>query len=152
MVDAVHGLGMIYQHHSCGKIHDLIPELVELGIDALNPVQIQNNPLEVKQQFGDRLTVCGGFNNQGVLDNPDSTAEQIRDSINETLNTMAPGGKWIALCGFLDRFPERQQIWLDCLDEYNRPLMEKAGVPFVKHTASIENVYNLANNAEKQKA
>lgn len=152
VIDAVHGLGMIYQHHSCGKIHDLVPELVGLGIDALNPVQIQNNPLEIKQQFGDRLTVCGGFNNQGVLDNPSSTMDEIKASINETLHTLAPGGKWVALCGFLDKFPEREQIWLDCLDEYNRPLMEKAGVPWIKHTAAKNNVYNLANNAEKQKA
>ena len=38
---------------------------------------------------------------------------------------MAPGGKWIALCGFLDPFPEREHT-VDCLDEYNRPLMEKS--------------------------
>ncbi len=149
VIDAVHGLGMIYQHHSCGKIHDLIPELIDTGIDALNPIQIQNNPLEIKQKYGDRLTVCGGFDNQGVLDHPDSTPEQIRDSINKTLHTMAPGGKWVALCGFLDQWAERRQIWLDCLDEYNRPLMEKAGVPFVKHTATAGNVYNLAENAKK---
>lgn len=151
VVDAVKGNGIIYQHHSCGKIHDLIPELVDLGIEALNPVQVQNDPVEVKRQFGDRLTVCVGFDNQKVLDNPDATVEQIRDSINQTLYAMAPGGKWMALCSFLDKFPEREQIWLNCLDEYNRPLMEKVGVPFVKHTAleSYQAVYNLANNASK---
>ncbi|MCC8163234.1 MAG: hypothetical protein LIO86_08765, partial [Lachnospiraceae bacterium] len=129
---------------------DLIPELVGLGVDALNPVQIQNNPLEVKQQFGDKLTVCGGFDNQGVLDNAYATTQQIRDSINETLNTLAPGGKWMALCGFVDKFADRKQIWLDCLDEYNRPLMEKAGVPWERHIAKDVNVYNLADNAERQ--
>lgn len=148
IVDCVHDNGMIYQHHSCGKIHDLIPNLVDVGIDALNPVQISNNPLEVKQQWGDKLTVCGGFDNQNYLDNPDATDEQIRDSINETLHTLGPGGKYNAFCYILDRFPERYGIFLQCLDEYNRPLMEREGVEFVSHTGGeVQNVYNLAENA-----
>lgn len=151
VVDCVKSHNMIYQHHSCGMIRDLIPDLMELGIEALNPVQIQNDPLIIKKKYGDRLTICGGFDNVNVLDNPDATARQIKDSINKTLYDLAPGGKWMAMCGFLDKFPEREQIWLDCLDEYNRPLMEKAGVPFVPHRATNDNAWNLAANANKQK-
>ena len=153
VVDCVKGLGMIYQHHSCGKVRDLIPDLIDVGIEALNPIQAQNDPVEVKRLYADRLTPCGGFDNVRVLDNPDATDAQIRDSINETLYAMAPGGKWIALCSFLDKFPEREAIWLDCLDEYNRPLMEKAGVPFVKHerSADYQSIYNLAKGAAEAK-
>lgn len=148
IVDTCHGLGIIYQHHSCGKIHDLIPELVDVGVDALNPVQISNNPLEVKEKFGDKLTVCGGFDNVNVLDHPSATVQEIKDSINETLHTLAPGGKYNAFCYILDKFPERYGIFLECLDEYNRPLMERAGVDFTPHVATGENVYNLAENAQ----
>ena len=109
----------------------MIPELVELGVDGLNPVQVQNDPLQVKKDFGDRLTICGGFDNQRVLDNPEATPEQIRESIFKTINDLQPGGGWIADCGFIDTLKdkaEREQIWLDCLDEYNRPAWEKYGM------------------------
>ena len=59
---------------------------------TLNPVQTENNPYEVKQLFGDRLTINGGFDNVAVLDNPDATEQDIRDSINKTLYEMYPGG------------------------------------------------------------
>lgn len=147
IIDATHALGMFYEHHSCGKIHDLVPDLVELGIDALNPVQIQNDPVSLKAEFADSLCICGGFDNQGVLDRVDATEEEIRGSILKTLQAMAPGGKWIALCGFLDK--SREQIWLDTLDDWNQPLYEKAGMEPVRHRAAQVDVYNLAENASK---
>ena len=153
VIDAVHGLEMIYKHHSCGKIHDLIPELVELGVDGLNPVQVQNNPVEVKKNFGDRLTICGGFDNQNYLDNPQASLADIRDSIMKTIHDLQPGGGWIADCSFIDTLPDknvREQLWLDCLDEYNGPQWEKYGVKNVKHTYAGGGVYNLAENAEKK--
>lgn len=151
VIDATKGNGMIYLHHSDGVIKEMIPDFIEMGIEALNPVQTENDPYEVKRVYGDRLTINGGFDNVRVLDNPDATESEIRDSINDTLQHMAPGGGWIAHCSFLDKFADRNQIWLDCLDEYNRPLMEKAGVPFVRHTGLnvLQSVYNLAENAKK---
>lgn len=151
VVEATHACGMIYQHHSCGRIHDLIPDLVELGIDALNPLQVQNCPLEIKQEFGDKLTICGGFNNQGLLDTVDVTEKEAKDSMRQTLYEMAPGGKWIAYCKFLDKFSYRNPWWLEVLDEYNAPLYEKAGIKPIKHEADNGNVYNLAENANKQR-
>lgn len=48
LVKAVHEMGLIYQHHSCGYIEPLIPELIEIGVDALDPLQGGSNPhLEV---------------------------------------------------------------------------------------------------------
>lgn len=129
-----HECGMYYEHHSCGMIRDLVPELVGLGIDALNPVQLQNDPKHLKDVFGDRLTLSGGFDNQGCIDRPDATEEEIRASLRKTLEVMAPGGKWIARTSFINK--GRDQIWLDVLDEYNRPLKEKYGVEAVRHTAS----------------
>ena len=117
-----------------------------MGIEALNPVQSENNPYEVKQLYGSKLTINGGFDNVAVLDHPDATEQQIRDSINETLHQMFPGGGWIAHCSFLNSYADRNSIWLDCLDEFNRPLMEKAGVPFVKHSniSVLQSVYDVA--------
>ena len=142
VVDATHECGMYYEHHSCGKIHDLVGELTELGVDALNPVQIQNNPKKLKDMYGDILTLSGGFDNQGCLDRPDATRQEIEDSLRNTLEVMAPGGKWIARVSFLDK--AKDQIWLDVLDEYNRPLKEKYGVKWTRHQATGKDLYDLS--------
>lgn len=151
VVDAVKGNDMYFLLHSDGKIRKMIPTLMEMGIEALNPVQMENDPYEVKQLYGDRLTINGGFDNVAVLDNPDATEQQIRDSINNTLHQMYPGGGWVAHCSFLNAYADRNAIWLDCLDNFNQPLMEKAGVPFIRHgnMEVLQSIYNLAENAKK---
>jgi hypothetical protein len=98
LVREVHDLGLIYQHHSCGYIEPLIPELVEIGVDALDPLQGGSNPnlAELKRQYGDRLTFVGGFDNQGILDVPSTTEEEIREEYKRTLNALAPGGSYVS--------------------------------------------------------
>lgn len=142
VIDATHECGMYYEHHSCGMVRDLVGELVELGVDALNPVQLQNGPKELKEKYGDKLTLAGGFDNQGCLDRPGATKEEIEESLRSTLDIMAPGGKWIARTSFIDK--KKDQIWLDVLDEYNRPMKEKYGVETIRHTASGQDLYDLS--------
>ncbi len=50
--------------HSCGDIRPFIPELVEIGVDALNPLEVKAgvDPIAVKQTYGDRLVLHGGIN------------------------------------------------------------------------------------------
>ena len=54
--------------HSCGNVRAVVPDLVELGLDILHPVQPEAlDILELKEQFGDRLTFCGGLGTQQLL-------------------------------------------------------------------------------------
>lgn len=50
--------------HSCGDVRPLVPELLEIGLDALNPLEVKAgmDPLELKDSFGDRLLLHGGIN------------------------------------------------------------------------------------------
>jgi hypothetical protein len=74
MVDACHEEGIIYQHHSCGYIEPIFEDLVEIGVDAIDPLQAGNKNLkELKEKFGDKITFCGGFDNQGILEAPGVT-------------------------------------------------------------------------------
>ena len=55
----------IYAHlHSCGDIMPLIPDILETGVDALNPLEVKAGmePLTLKKQYGDRLVLHGGIN------------------------------------------------------------------------------------------
>lgn len=66
--------------HSCGYIMPLLPEIVEVGFDALHPMEVKAgmNPAEVKAQFGDKLVLHGGFNAVLWKDRDAITAEMKR--------------------------------------------------------------------------
>lgn len=83
--------------HSCGAIRPIIGDLIEIGVDALNPVQISAAgmvPSELKKEFGDRITFWGGgVDTQQVL--ASGTPEDVRKMVKENLNTFKPGGGYV---------------------------------------------------------
>jgi uroporphyrinogen decarboxylase len=63
-VDWAHSKGAFAHLHSCGDVNPFVPEFVELGFDALNPLEVKAgmDPSALKKQFGDRLVLHGGIN------------------------------------------------------------------------------------------
>jgi uroporphyrinogen decarboxylase len=91
-----HHYGLKVQFHSCGAVRTLIPALLSMGLDSLDPVQVAAAgmvPRELKVEFGDQLTFHGGMDTQHVL--PWSTPDQVRKAVAKLLETMAPGGGFI---------------------------------------------------------
>ena len=83
--------------HSCGSIYDLIPDLIETGVDALNPVQInaeKMDPGTLKREFGRDITFWGGgCSTQTTLSF--GTLEEIEDETKRMIETFAPGGGYV---------------------------------------------------------
>jgi len=83
--------------HSDGAIRPLIPDLIEIGVDILNPVQISAagmNPAELKREFGQHLTFWGaGVDTQHVL--PYATTQSLRDHVRQLIDIFAPGGGYV---------------------------------------------------------
>ncbi len=65
-VDWAHEHGAVAELHSCGFIQPLVPDLVEIGIDCLNPLEVKAgmDPVYLKNTFGDKLAFHGGINAQ----------------------------------------------------------------------------------------
>ena len=85
--------GARYYHHTCGAIRELIPDLIETGVDVLDPVQVKARgmvPAELKREFGDRICFSGGVDEQELL--PAGSPSQVREAVFELLDAMAPGG------------------------------------------------------------
>lgn len=84
-------------YHTCGACAVYIPDLLDNGIDALNPVQIGipgMDPAELKSQFGDRLTFWGGaIDAQHTL--PSATPEKVREEVRGNLELFKPGGGYV---------------------------------------------------------
>jgi uroporphyrinogen decarboxylase len=84
-------------HHCCGALRPIIPDLVEMGLDVLNPVQC-NCPgmdlFELKREFGEVLAFMGGVDTQHVL--PNGTADDVRRATRRLVDGMtADGGGYI---------------------------------------------------------
>jgi uroporphyrinogen decarboxylase len=84
-------------YHSCGATYDLIPDLIELGFDILNPVQISAKGMDtrrLKQDFGKDITFWGGgVDTQGVL--PFGKPEEVADEVKRRIDDLAPGGGFV---------------------------------------------------------
>ena len=83
--------------HSCGSIYDVIPDLIEIGVDILNPVQtsaVNMDPQKLKSKFGEKITFWGGgVDTQHIL--PDGTSDEIIEQVKERLKIFAPGGGFV---------------------------------------------------------
>jgi len=94
-VGKAHDLWVAY--HSCGAIRPIIPDLIEMGLDVLNPVQRScpgMDPLELKQEFGDRLSFMGGVDTQSLL--PAGTADEVyRETVRLVEGMTVDGGGYI---------------------------------------------------------
>ena len=84
-------------YHSCGAVMELIPDLLESGIDILNPVQVSATGMdtrELKRRFGKDLTFYGGgVDTQRIL--PRGTPAEVRDEVRRRVEDLAPGGGFI---------------------------------------------------------
>lgn len=83
----------IYAHlHSCGDINALVPDILDAGVDALNPLEVKAgmDPLELKEKYGDRVVLHGGIN--AVLW---PEREQILEEIKRTVPVLKRDGGYI---------------------------------------------------------
>lgn len=83
--------------HSCGSVAPLIPEFIDAGIDALNPIQVtaaNMDPVMLKREFGKDIALWGGgVRTQTTLVN--GTKDEVVREIRELLEIFAPGGGYI---------------------------------------------------------
>ncbi len=96
MIDLAHQAGAFVFHHNDGNCRRIIPDMVEAGIDILNPIQWRSTGMdreELKREFGDRLVFHGGMDNQQTL--PFGNPEQVRQEVIENLRTLGRGGGYI---------------------------------------------------------
>ena len=83
--------------HCCGGVRELLPHLIEAGLDAINPVQISCSGMDaakLKAQFGRELTFWGGgCDTRDVL--PNGTPEQVAEHVKEQVKTLSGGGGFV---------------------------------------------------------
>ncbi len=83
--------------HCCGGVRELLPDLIDAGLDAINPVQISCKGMDaasLKRDFGDSMVFWGGgCDTQTVLAN--GTPDEVREHVRGQICTLAPGGGFV---------------------------------------------------------
>lgn len=83
--------------HSCGCVYPLLPDLIEAGIDILNPVQVNaaqmGDTKRLKKEFGNELIFWGGVDTQQVM--PHGTPQDVKDEVRRRIDDLAPGGGYV---------------------------------------------------------
>ena len=81
-------------YHSCGNPSAIVDELIEIGLDVMNPIQpMAMEPSWFKKRFGDRVCMYGGMDVQRIM--PFGTPEEVRQEVKRLIDTCAPGGGYI---------------------------------------------------------
>jgi len=92
-IDLCKEFGITVMHHDDGSMRAFLPDLVEMGIDMLNPVQWTCPGMdmkELKSEYGDRLAFHGAVENQKVL--PTGTPEEVRAEVRHCIDALASDG------------------------------------------------------------
>ena len=111
--------------HCCGGVRELMPDLIEAGLDAINPVQISCRGMDaagLKRDFGKDITFWGGgCDTRDTL--PLAAPEQVRRHVLDQLRTLAPGGGFVfqQVHNILANVPPPNIVaMLDAVAEFNR--------------------------------
>jgi uroporphyrinogen decarboxylase len=80
--------------HTDGKVTDIIPDLVDVGLDILNPIQPEcQDPIEVKKRWGDRLVLHGAVSNQRSI--PLGTPQDVKNEVKHLLEHCGKDGGFV---------------------------------------------------------
>lgn len=115
--DFIKSQGKKVMVHSCGQILRLLPDLTELGVDILNPIQPECMDIKVlKENYGDKITFWGGISTQRTL--PYGTPDEVRKETTEVIELMSKNGGYITCSS--------QEIQIDVPYENLKALIETA--------------------------
>ena len=85
---------LIAVYHSDGIIYDIIPDLIEIGVDVLNPIQPEcMDPVKIKELYGDRLSFWGTIGTQSTM--PFGTPEEVEKTVRHMIETVGNGGGFL---------------------------------------------------------
>jgi uroporphyrinogen decarboxylase len=89
VISSAHHIGLKYCHHSCGGIYPIIPDLIKIGVDILNPIQPRASgmdPMQLGNEFGKDIVFFGGIDEQETL--PHGTVEDVKAEVRQRIETL----------------------------------------------------------------
>lgn len=96
-IDACHDLGMLFDMHTCGKVDLIIDDIVEMGPDLIDSMQVVNDLDGWMERHGRKVVFMGGLDAQGVIDREDATKAEIKAEVRNRIDRYASKGNYIPM-------------------------------------------------------
>jgi len=95
MYERVKSKGKFVIQHSCGDIHEIFPDLIDIGLDVYQTFQPEIYHIDfIKKEYGKHLSFWGGISTQRLL--PFGTIDEVKEKTAEIMRIMGKGGGYIA--------------------------------------------------------
>jgi len=95
IIDATHELGIKFKTHCCGKMEPFLEDFLEMGIDAIDPVQPVNDISAMLKKTAGKIGICGGLDVQHVIDNENISEEDIRREVRRCVDEYGKDGGYL---------------------------------------------------------
>lgn len=96
--------GMIFKMHCCGKMDVFTQDFIEIGADAIDPIQPVNDFVHMKALCGDKVGLVGGLDIQGIVDRVGATEEELRSEVRRCIDTYAKDGGYMVYGASVNMF------------------------------------------------
>lgn len=96
LIEQAKSYGCVTAAHSCGSIRSIIPDLIEIGVDAINPIQVNAenmSPLDLVREFGSDAVFFGGIDENHVLMN--CSPQEVREETRRIIDILGKHGRYI---------------------------------------------------------
>jgi len=94
LYERIHAAGKLVFTHCCGNVFEIIPDMIEIGLDVLESLQPEAMDVyEIKRRYGRDLRLWGGLGTQHVL--PFGSPQEVRDEIRRLIEELGRGGGYI---------------------------------------------------------
>ena len=94
--DMAHAHDVYVKYHSCGSVYKIIPDLIEIGVDILNPIQtlaVNMDPFKLKKEFGKDICFHGAIDIQELL--PNGSVQEVKDYVRRVIDVVGKDGGYI---------------------------------------------------------
>lgn len=114
--------GMIVEHHVCGKAEEIIPDILETGATIWQMAQTMNGTemndvAKMKELYGDKLLIHGGWDSFGLHNYEDCTEEMVRAEVRRCIDTYGKNGNYalfpVVMGDMADERIQKRRFWVD---------------------------------------
>lgn len=107
LVNLAHKHNILVALHSCGDIHEIIPDIIEIGVDALNPIQVSAanmDPVILEKEYGEDIVFFGAIDENEILLH--GSEERVREETRRIIDIFGKNGKYIVAASHDFLLPE----------------------------------------------
>ncbi|QGP93238.1 Uroporphyrinogen decarboxylase [Neomoorella glycerini] len=107
LIEQAHANGAVAGLHSCGDIHEIFPDLIEIGLDVINPIQVScqhMDPAVLKREYGKHIAFFGGIDENEILLN--GTEAEVRAETRRIIDVLGSDGRYIVAASHDYLLPE----------------------------------------------